>query len=171
MSKAKKVLTNQLAAVIKPHLGSDELGNLPPKAVAKTLRKLAKQVRKQPKNTAKASQPKALSAAKQARKALFSELTDALQPYLGTADMAENSSKAITKTIKRLATVLAKQRRKQSKQAAKATRLVASGTVPLLAAAPEAARITPPAPARRPTTKRPALKAAPAAATAGAGEA
>ncbi|MGI4862635.1 MAG: hypothetical protein ACRYFZ_01840 [Janthinobacterium lividum] len=161
MSKAKKVLAEQLVAAVEPHLGSHALATLPPKAVAKTLRKLAKTVLKQQAKAAKLVP--APSAAKQTRKALAGELAGALQPYLGTEEnLAAAPTKAITKTIKRLATAVVKQRRKQAKKAAKATKAAASGAATEPATQPQAARVKPAAPARRAPAKRPAPKATPA---------
>ncbi|RZK16382.1 MAG: hypothetical protein EOO56_20060, partial [Hymenobacter sp.] len=47
MSQAQKVLTDHLVAAVVPYLGPAAEASPPPKAVAKTMRKLAKQLLKQ----------------------------------------------------------------------------------------------------------------------------
>jgi len=160
MSKPKKALTGRLLDAAVPYLGPEAAGSPPPKAVAKTLRKLAKQLLKQQGKIEKtAPAPAAEATAKQARKALAAELTASLQPYLGTDENAAASTpKPIAKTIKRLASALVKQRRKQAKQAAKAAPAVVVGS--------EAANLkkaSGPAAANRPAARRAAAPKRPAA--------
>ena len=165
MSKAKKTLTTHLLAAVTPHLTAEPTGTEPPKAVAKTLRKLAKQLLTQPSPPKKGKVPSpAAPTAKQARKALASELTATLQPYLLSAEGTPNGTpKVVAKTIKRLASELLKQNRKQAKQAVKKMPAVVVGS--------DADKLTlqaaslPPAPARRPAAKRPATRAVAAAPT------
>ncbi|GAB3639113.1 hypothetical protein GCM10027422_47040 [Hymenobacter arcticus] len=154
MSTSKTSLADQLATAIGPHLGNTSAGH-PPKAIAKTLRKLAKQLaKKQPKPEKSA----ALPTAKQARKLLTGELAQAVQPYLAGE---ETAPKAITKSVKRLAAQLVKQRRKQAKRTAqKGQGATPDSTAPLSAGdqAPSAPKVVRPAPARRPATNQPGSK-------------
>lgn len=164
MSKAKKALTDHLVAAVVPHLGPVAEGNQPPKAVAKTVRKLAKQLLKQQGKVKKgkaekAPTPPAAPTAKRARKALAGELTSTLQPYLGAE---QSTSKSVAKTIKRLASELVKQRRKQDKNTAKGTPPTALEPA-ARTKKPQPSRPTPVAPPRRSAPpKRPVAKAAPA---------
>lgn len=153
MSSSKTFLAEQLATAIGPHLGNTSAGH-PPKAIAKTLRKLAKQLaKKQPKPEKSA----ALPTAKQARKLLTGELAQAVQPYLAGE---ETTPKAITKSVKRLAAQLVKQRRKQAKRTAQKGQGATPDTAPLSAGdqAPSAPKVVRPASARRPTTNQPGSK-------------
>lgn len=186
MSKAKKVLASHLVAAVAPHLGPDFQLNQPPKAVAKTLRKLTKQLLKQQGQAAPAApvaEVPAAPTAKQARKALASELTATLEPFLTTEAATGSPSKDVTKIIKHLARALAEQRRKHAKRAAKSARTVVVGSeakalavaspAPTPAPAPAATPVAAPtpAPARRPAPKRPSAKSlAPPALAATAGE-
>jgi translation initiation factor IF-3 len=164
MSKSKKVLAGHLAAAVVPHLGTQANTTEPPKAVAKTLRKLAKQVLKQQAKADKTPPAPAAPTTKRVRQALAGELTGALQPYLGLGDdEAAAPSKAVTKLIQRLSKKLVKQRHKQAKQLAKGKDKKAAAET-----SAEAARPSRPKPsrsaARRPAAAKPrsAAKAAPA---------
>ena len=158
MNSPKKLLAGQLAEAVGPHLGGAAHASRPPKAVAKTLRQLAKQLTKQQGKQAKAAaavlQPTPLTA-KRARKAVASELATALQPYFGTAEgSVEKAPKSITKTVKRLAAQVVKQRRKQAKQSAKQAKQDAKQT------AKEAKQATKAAPVAAPSVKAAAPRAA-----------
>ena len=116
MSKPQKDLANQLIAAVAPVSGD----GVPTKAVARTLRQLAKQLTKQQSKQAKVAQQPTPLTAKRARKALAGELVTALQPYLGADEAPEaKTSKSVTKAVKRLAAQLVKERRKQAKQTVK----------------------------------------------------
>ncbi len=153
MSISKQALADQLAAVTAIHLGPVASGR-PSKAVAKTLRHLAKQLHKAARRAAQPS-------AKQVRKALADQLTTALAPFLRLEIAAGGAvAKAVDNTVKRLATQLVKLHRKQDKALAKLARRSAPGPG-VLAQLPAATVATRPA-APRPAAKRPAPKAAPA---------
>lgn len=169
MSTPKKNLTDQLTAAVAPHLGGDDTAAQPPKAVAKTLRQLAKQLTKQQskqnKEAKAALKPTPLTA-KRARKALAGELATVLQPFLGTEEEAAKAPKGVGKAVKRLTAELVKQRRKQAKQSAKQAKQAdkaakeddptdaAAVAAPKPKTKPLASRRS--APARRPATKAPA---------------
>ena len=143
MSPSKQTLADQLAAAAAPHLGFGS-GGRSPKAVAKTLRHLAKQLHK-------AARRAARPIAKQVRKALAVQLTAALVPFLRLEiPVCGAIAKAVDSTVKRLATQLLKLHRKQDKALAKKARR----------SAPETAAVRPVPP--RPAVKRPASKVVPA---------
>ena len=149
MNSPKKLLAGQLAKAVVPHLGGTAHASRPPKAVAKTLRQLAKQLTKQQGKQAKAAaavlQPTPLTA-KRARKVVAGELATALQPYFETAEgSAEKAPKSITKTVKRLAAQVVKQRRKQAKQSAKQAKQGAKQTAKEAKQATKAAPVAAPA--------------------------
>ena len=101
MSKSQKYLADQLAAAVAPHLGEDAVTQ-PPKAVAKTLRQLAKQLTNQQSKQAHAAEKSTPLTAKRARKALAGELATALEPYWGMAeDATVKAPKAVKKAMKR----------------------------------------------------------------------
>ena len=147
MNSPKKLLAGQLAEAVVPYLGGAAQASRPPKAVAKTLRQLAKQLTKQQGKQAKAAavpQPTPLTA-KRARKAVTSELTIALQPYFETAEgSAGKAPKSITKTVKRLAAQVVKQRRKQAKQSAKQAKQGVKKTAKEAKQAPKSAPVAAP---------------------------
>ena len=117
MSRASTLIA-QLTAALVPHVGSTDTTS--PKAVAKTLKKLAEHLTKQ---------QRAAHSFKRARKVLVGELISSLQGFLTPVDdeVAESpeSPKSVAKTIKRLAAQLDNDRRKQPKRATKAARTVA----------------------------------------------
>ena len=117
MSRASTLIA-QLTAALVPHVGSTDTAS--PKAVAKTLKKLAEHLTKQ---------QRAAHSFKRARKVLAGELISSLQGFLTPVDeeAAESpeSPKSVAQTIKRLAAQLDNDRRKQPKRATKAARTVA----------------------------------------------
>ena len=121
MSRASTLIA-QLTAALVPHVGSTDTAS--PKAVAKTLKKLAEHLTKQQRAAHKAAH-----SSKHARKVLAGELISSLQGFLTPVDdeVAESpeSPKSVAKTIKRLAAQLDNDRRKQAKRATKAARTVA----------------------------------------------
>ena len=139
-----------MTVAIAPHLGSPDAPGQSPKAVAKTLKKLAKHLTKQQR-----AADKTANSPKRARKALTGELMTSLHDFLVPAGEATAElPKAVTKTIKRLAAQLDKDRRKQAKRAAKAARAEEQSMpdAPTASAAP-----------KRPTARKAApTKAAPA---------
>jgi len=147
MSKASP-LFEQLKTAIAPHLGSADTAS--PKAVAKTLKKLAKHLIKKPR-----ADRSAAPSPKRTRKALAGELMTSLQRHLTPAgEVAAEPSKSVTKTVKRLAVQLDTDRRKQAKRAAKAAKTIES---PSPKPAPAKA-----APAKTASAKAAPTKAAPA---------
>ncbi len=124
MSLSQEKLVAQLTAIVGLHPGgpSDTGGHTPKPLIGKTLRYLAKQLRKA---AWKAAHP----TAKQLRRTLSSRLTVALEPFLDQKIQPDGDvAKAINKTTKRLAARLVKLQRKQDKQLAKARHLVAQGS-------------------------------------------
>ena len=118
MSRASTLIA-QLTAALVPHVGSTDTAS--PKAVAKTLKKLAEHLTKQQRATHKAAH-----SPKPARKVLAGELISSLQAFLTpVGEEAAESPKSVAKTIKRLAAQLDNDRRKQPKRATKAARTVA----------------------------------------------
>lgn len=154
MNTAKKALTEQLVAVLEPYLMHESPSYLAPKAIAKLLRKFAKQVLQQPRQ-ATASKVRITSQvsapAKPVHKAVTALLTGEIQTYLGTADaLTPGPPKALTKSIKRLAKQVVKHQRKQRAVATPLASVSVKTT-------PKAAAIS--AVARRPAAKSAAGKA------------
>ncbi|AWM31883.1 hypothetical protein [Hymenobacter nivis] len=153
MSPSKQTLADQLAAAAALHLGPGA-GGRSSKAVAKTLRHLAKQLHKAARRAERPS-------ARQVRKALAGQLTAALAPFLRPEIPAGGAiAEAVDSTVKRLATQLVKLHRKQDKALAKQARrsVPAPVSAPVPVPVPAAVRPVPP----RPAVKRPASKVVPA---------
>ena len=133
MTTSTPTLTDRLTTAVAPHLGLDPTASRRTlKGVAKSLRRLAKGLTnkrvKQEQAAAKAAQKAAAPTTKMKRKALTSELVTALHPHLGLEDAGANVPKKFTKTVKHLAAQLVQQHRKQARQAAKAADKAASKT-------------------------------------------
>ena len=122
-----QTLTDQLTTAVAPHFSPDDAAPTRTlKGVAKTLRRLAKQLTAQQAKQAREAEKATMPTAKELRKALAGELLSALKPHLGLAKAkSAEAPKPIIKTVSRLAEQILKQRRKQTKQAAKALRQAA----------------------------------------------
>lgn len=114
----------QLAAALVPHLDLAPARTL--KGVAKSLRRLARQLTNQQVKQEKADAKAALPTVKMQRNTLDSELLMALHPHLGLGRAAGNEvPKKIARTVKKLAAQLLKQRAKQDRKTVKAARKAA----------------------------------------------
>lgn len=124
MSSPTQPKADQLAAALAPHLGPAPTRTL--KGVAKSLRRLAKQLTNQQAKQEKAAAKAALPTAKKQRNTLAGELLTALHPHLGLGPAADNEvPKKVVRTMKQLAAQLLKQRAKLARQTAKAARKTA----------------------------------------------
>lgn len=154
MSSSIQPKTDQLAAALAPHLGAAPTRTL--KGVAKSLRRLAKQLTTQQAKQERAAAKAALPTAKKQRNTLAGELLTALHPHLGLGKAAGNEiPKKLTRTVKQLAAQLLKQRAKLARQTAKAVRKAAKRTpaakpAPTPASPRRAARPQPMTAARKP---------------------
>jgi hypothetical protein len=155
MSSPTQPKADQLAAALAPHLGLAPTRTL--KGVAKSLRRLAKQLINQQDKQEKAAAKAALPTAKKQRNTLAGELLTALHPHLGLGPATGNEvPKKVIKTVKQLAAQLLKQRTELTRQAAKSARKAAKKHLP--AATParshRATRPQPMTAARRPATAK-----------------
>ena len=158
MSSPTQSKADQLAAALAPHLGPAPTRTL--KGVAKSLRRLAKQLTNQQAKQEKAAAKAALPTAKKQRNSLAGELLTALHPHLGLGKATGNEvPKKVTRTVKHLAAQLLKQRVKLTRQTAKAARKAAKKHHPAKPATTparphRAARPRPMTAARKPATTK-----------------
>lgn len=151
MSSPIQPKADQLAAALAPHLGDAPTRTL--KGVAKSLRRLAKQLTSQQAKQEKAAAKAALPTAKKQRDTLAGELLTALHPHLGLGNTAGNEvPKKVTKTVKQLAAQLLKQRTKLTRKTAKKHHPAKSAAAP--ARAHRATRPQPMTAARKPATTK-----------------
>jgi len=147
MSTPIQPKADQLAIALAPHLGPAPTRTL--KGVAKSLRRLARQLTNQQARQEKAAAKAALPTPKKQRNTLAGELLTALHPHLGLGKATGSEvPKKVTRTVKQLAAQLLKQRAKLVRQSAKAARKAAKKT-------PAAKGAATPAPARRATRPQP----------------
>lgn len=155
MSSPTQPKTDQLAAALAPHLGLAPTRTL--RGVAKSLRRLARQLTNQQAKQERAAAKAALPTAKKQRNALAGELLTALHPHLGLGRTAASEiPKKVVRTVKQLATQLLKQRTKLARHTAKAARKAAGKTPPAKPATTpaRAARPQPMTAARKPATAK-----------------